>query len=206
MPRPKSDLSPRILEVARRRFLAEGVDGASLRSIAAEAGTTIGMIYYYYPTKDDLFEAVVWSIYAGMLKDAEDLLRGPDPAETRLARFYARVGAMSEEEFDVVRIVLRESFVSSSRLEKLARRAVEGHIPWLVATVAEARGKGTFDPNMPLPVQLSATMLLAVMPQIMLRLVQRSNLEIPIPLPTSAALAEHMVGVLVHGVRGGSGR
>ena len=59
MARPKSDIEPRIIHAARRRFLEDGVDGASLRKIAREAGTNIGMIYYYFPTKDDLFLAYV---------------------------------------------------------------------------------------------------------------------------------------------------
>ena len=32
MARPRSDIAPRILHAARERFLAEGVDGASLRA------------------------------------------------------------------------------------------------------------------------------------------------------------------------------
>ena len=59
MARPRSDIEPRIVHAARRRFLKEGVDGASLRTIARDAKTSIGMVYYYFPTKDDLFFAVV---------------------------------------------------------------------------------------------------------------------------------------------------
>jgi AcrR family transcriptional regulator len=64
MPRPKSDIDARIVAAARARFLVEGVDGASLRSIAQDAGTNVGMIYYYFPTKDDLFLGVVEDVYA----------------------------------------------------------------------------------------------------------------------------------------------
>ena len=45
MARPRSDIEPRIVHAARRRFLKEGVDGASLRTIAKDAGTSIGMVY-----------------------------------------------------------------------------------------------------------------------------------------------------------------
>src|SRR4029077_6434218 len=57
MARPRSDIQPRIVRAARERFLAEGVDGASLRTIASDAGTNVGMVFYYFPTKDDLFLA-----------------------------------------------------------------------------------------------------------------------------------------------------
>ena len=74
MPRPKSDIDARIVAAARARFLLEGVDGASLRSIATDAGTNVGMIYYYFPTKDDLFLGVVEDIYAGLLDDLAQAL------------------------------------------------------------------------------------------------------------------------------------
>jgi AcrR family transcriptional regulator len=45
MARPASDIAPRIVHAARERFLFEGVDGASLRNIAKDAGTNIGMVY-----------------------------------------------------------------------------------------------------------------------------------------------------------------
>ena len=59
---------------ARERFLTEGVDGASLREIARDAGTSIGMVYYYFPTKDELFLAVVEEVYAKLLADLASAL------------------------------------------------------------------------------------------------------------------------------------
>jgi AcrR family transcriptional regulator len=44
MARPASDIQKRIFVAARARFLSEGVDGASLRQIAKDAGTNIGMV------------------------------------------------------------------------------------------------------------------------------------------------------------------
>ena len=64
MARPRSDIQKRIVLAARTRFLADGVDGASLRHIARAARTSIGMVYYYFPTKDDLFLAVVEELLA----------------------------------------------------------------------------------------------------------------------------------------------
>ena len=68
MARPGSDLRSRVVPAARARFLAQGVDGASLRSIADDAGTSIGMVYYYFKTKDDLFLAVVEDVYGELMR------------------------------------------------------------------------------------------------------------------------------------------
>ena len=41
MARPRSDIEPRIVHAARERFLHEGVDGASLRTIASNARRSV---------------------------------------------------------------------------------------------------------------------------------------------------------------------
>ena len=69
MARPRGNIDQRIVRAARVLFLRDGVDGASLRDIARRARTSIGMIYYYFPIKDDLFLAVVEEVYAKLLGD-----------------------------------------------------------------------------------------------------------------------------------------
>lgn len=46
-----------ILDVARRRFLAEGYDRVTVRSIAAEAGVDAALISYHFGSKQGLFGA-----------------------------------------------------------------------------------------------------------------------------------------------------
>jgi AcrR family transcriptional regulator len=55
-----------ILDAARKIFELEGLDGASLRSIAREAGYTPGAIYFHFPNKE--------AIYAGLLDQSLDAL------------------------------------------------------------------------------------------------------------------------------------
>jgi len=45
----------RILEGGRRAFIAGGFRGTSVPSIAAEAGVSVGLIYRYFPSKEELF-------------------------------------------------------------------------------------------------------------------------------------------------------
>src|SRR2546430_277226 len=48
-----------IIEGARRMFLAQGFDAASMGSIAREAGVSKGTLYVYFKSKEELFEAIV---------------------------------------------------------------------------------------------------------------------------------------------------
>jgi AcrR family transcriptional regulator len=44
-----------ILEAARKVFEADGLDGASLRSIAAAAGYTPAALYFHFESKEDIY-------------------------------------------------------------------------------------------------------------------------------------------------------
>jgi AcrR family transcriptional regulator len=48
-----------ILDGARRVFLAEGFDGASMNDIARVAGVSKGTLYVYFDSKESLFEALI---------------------------------------------------------------------------------------------------------------------------------------------------
>src|SRR5689334_13178575 len=129
MARPKSDIEPRILKAARARFLSDGVDGASLRSIASDAGTSIGMVYYYFPTKDDLFFGVVEELYGRLLQDMELAIAPDVPVRQRVERLYLRFSRLEEEELLVLRLVAREALTSGTRFARLRDRFQSGHIP-----------------------------------------------------------------------------
>jgi len=48
-----------IMDGARRLFLTQGFDGASMNAIAEEAGVSKGTLYVYFESKEELFEAIV---------------------------------------------------------------------------------------------------------------------------------------------------
>lgn len=198
MARPRSDIRVRILHAARERFLRQGVDGASLRRIARDARTSIAMIYYYFPTKDDLFAAVVEEVYEVVLVDLTVALDPALPVEERIGRLYRRIGAASEDETLVIRLVLREALVSSERLDRLFERFQRGHLPYVLRTIADGFAGGTFDARLhPLVVML--TMIALGGPGQLLRRVVETRLP-SAGAPAGEALSELFVGVLLHGV------
>ncbi|MBQ8964561.1 MAG: TetR/AcrR family transcriptional regulator [Clostridia bacterium] len=56
---PDVSIDPRLLESAKRHFLDDGFEKASLRTICEDAGITTGALYKRYSGKDELFTAVV---------------------------------------------------------------------------------------------------------------------------------------------------
>ena len=59
MPRDKTDTHKKIVTSAKREFLEQGFEKASMRNIAAQAGITAGGLYKHFSTKEAMFEALV---------------------------------------------------------------------------------------------------------------------------------------------------
>lgn len=198
MPRPKSDIEPRIIEAARRRFLSEGVDGASLRQIARDAETSIGMIYYYFPTKDDLFFAVVEDVYAGILADLERAVEIDAPTAERIRGMSLRVSQLTDTEIDVVRLVVREAIASSSRLDRLIERFRRGHLALVLRTLGEGLQRGEVDARYHPALLMMATFALAGLPH-MVRRVMGDRMPFA-EVPQGAPLADQLVEILLTGI------
>ncbi len=204
MVRPRTDIRPRIVAAARARFLSEGVDGASLRAIARDADSNIGMIYYYFPTKDDLFLGVVEEVYAAVLADLEAALAQDADFEARVRAMYVRIGRLTADEADVFRLVVREALVSSERMSRLMERFKRGHVPLVLRVVSEGKQAGALASDVPLPLMMITTLALGVLPQFVLRtLGERSPFGDA--LKPGDALVEPLLRVLLGGIGAPSG-
>jgi AcrR family transcriptional regulator len=209
MARPQSDIRLRIVHAARDVFAGESVDGASLRAIARAARTSIGMIYYYFPSKEELFFAVVEEVYAGFLADLTEALTpaaptgqvpghspaGPAPTVAeRLGRLYRRIGAMTDLELQVVRLCVREALTSTERRARLIERAMNGHLPLLLRLILEGMQDGSLDAGRHPALLLVCTGAIGAMPQLVAR-------QLPVlGIPQGEALAGALVEILLHGI------
>lgn len=197
MPRPRSDIAPRILKAARARFLSEGVDGASLRSIASDAGTSIGMVYYYFASKDELFFGVVEELYEKLLADVELAISPDVPVRERVERLYARIARLSDEELLMLRLVAREMLTSNARFERLRARFQTGHIPLIARLIADGYAAGAFDSKLHPMVAMLSVAGIGVVPQLIRRALDG---HLPFPgAPAGEELSKLLVGVLFGG-------
>jgi AcrR family transcriptional regulator len=81
-----------ILDGARRVFLADGFDGASMNDIARASGVSKGTLYVYFPSKNDLFSALIRSDRA---MQAEQLFQfGPRDDDIRAVLTRIGLGLM----------------------------------------------------------------------------------------------------------------
>jgi AcrR family transcriptional regulator len=83
----KEEVRQRILKSARREFKKRGFEKASMRSIASAANMTVGNLYRYYKNKEDLYGAIIGSLF-DELKDMKAQL--PKVPEERLSVLLER--------------------------------------------------------------------------------------------------------------------
>jgi TetR/AcrR family transcriptional regulator len=86
-----------ILDAAEAEFAVTGLSGARTEAIAAQTGVTKAMIYYYFQSKEELYQAVLERCLVGMLNMSEHLqldLLPPDAALVKL--LTTMLGCMSE--------------------------------------------------------------------------------------------------------------
>jgi AcrR family transcriptional regulator len=70
----------RVLKTAYETFASEGI-AVPLDEIARRAGVGAGTVYRHFPTKDDLFRAVIEDRMGQIVVDGRELLNEPDLSE-----------------------------------------------------------------------------------------------------------------------------
>src|SRR5262245_63510615 len=75
-----------IMEGARKLFLAQGFDAASMGEIARAAGVSKGTLYVYFENKEELFEATVHQQCEVQAEGLFDLSADDEDVETVLTR------------------------------------------------------------------------------------------------------------------------
>jgi AcrR family transcriptional regulator len=77
-----------IREVALRSFRVNGFDATTMRSIATEAGVSLGNAYYYFPTKNHLVQELYVEVQEAHRAAAEPLLAASEDLVERLGFVY----------------------------------------------------------------------------------------------------------------------
>jgi TetR/AcrR family transcriptional regulator len=76
-----------ILQAARERFAHYGFSKVTMEEIAGDIGMAKASLYYYYPTKEKLFQAVLALEQARFLNDAQGVVGQTGSASERLHRY-----------------------------------------------------------------------------------------------------------------------
>ncbi len=135
-----------LLEVAARLFAQRGLEGTTTKDIAREAGVSAGLLYHYYPSKEDLLVAVVSHFDA--LSRLRPLLDGhlEGSASEVLMRMLRGISTFMEEHRDVMWLCMR----AAGRFPTVAQalRQTREQMTELLASFFQGRiDRGEFMPH-----------------------------------------------------------
>jgi AcrR family transcriptional regulator len=93
----------RILEAAEGVFATEGVS-VPIDAVAEAAGVGVGTLYRHFPTKEDLFEAIVVARLGELVEAAKGYAGDDDPGEALFSflREFARQAAAKRDLFEAL--------------------------------------------------------------------------------------------------------
>ncbi len=100
-----------ILDGARKVFLEHGFDGASMNDIVRATGVSIGTIYAYFPSKERLFETLIFEDRRGQAERLFEIIDDNRPVADMLREMGLRFGRMlsAPEQVGYLRMVIAAS-------------------------------------------------------------------------------------------------
>jgi len=134
-----------LLDAALSEFAAHGFEGASTRSIAAEAGTHQPQINYHFESKDELWRAAVDHLFAQLDDAVARHLRELPTAVDDRARFARGVRAFvraAAELPELNRIMVQEATIESDRLDWIVERHTRPRFEILTSDWRHLRNAG----------------------------------------------------------------
>jgi AcrR family transcriptional regulator len=157
VPEPRRKYDPEetkrnILAIATEEFSAMGLTGARVDAIAERTNTTKRMLYYYFGSKEGLYEAVLEKVY-GDIREHEQALRlnEMDPTEG-LREFVEFTFDYHDRHREFVRLVSIENvheakYIEQSKTFKNRNSTVVKTIEDLITRgVAAGQFRGDIDP------------------------------------------------------------
>lgn len=137
-----------ILTAALREFLAQGFDGTSMDRIAALAEVSKRTVYNHFPSKDELFEAILRRLWECAMSEEAIPYQPRKPLREQLAELlWQKMRLMQDRGFlDLARVALAEGIRRPDRARELIARLEEGEreealTAWLRAAMADGKLK-----------------------------------------------------------------
>lgn len=196
------DVRARILSAAEEVFAERGYAGATTREIAERAGIGKRMLFYYFPTKDAVYRAVLERIIAGLVAIYEHTRTEPGPVG--LADGIDAITHFTAANMSAMKVWLREIIDAGPHLEPLTERYIRPLYEQAGQGVARNMASGVFRAGDPMQalVSVGGVTLFYFLMVPMLRLMAARDPLDPAAVAERAAAARDC---LLHGLAGPNG-
>lgn len=135
-----------ILQAAISQFRAHGFDATSMDKIAASAEVSKRTVYNHFPSKDDLFAAILLALWEGSAPKEDSPYR-PEQSlrEQLLELMWQKMRMLNDENFlDLARVAIAATIHSPDRAQTMVAKMgerEEGVVTWLRAAQQDGKLK-----------------------------------------------------------------
>ncbi len=157
-----AEMRRRIMDGAKRAFTASGFRGTSVPEIAAEAGVSVGLIYRYFPSKEELFLSVCQASTEAQLNElASGLALIEDPRERLRSVVSLFVSSLTDEDWGAIVIHALAEADRNPRLRDMLQRLFDQQRGFAATFIREAIARGEAPTDLDVnALSLGAAMLL----------------------------------------------
>ncbi len=139
-----------LLKAARAEFAAKGLMGARVDEIARSAGLNKQLVYHYFGSKDELYQAVLEGVYAEIREQERALSLGDLPPEEAMEKLIGFSFDYLAEHPDFIALLNDENGQGARHLGG-SRRLHEMHSPLIALvrrTLRNGAARGAFRRDM----------------------------------------------------------
>ena len=139
----------RLLTVAKKAFAETGFAATSINFIAASAGISIGSLYKYFRSKEDLFLTIIEQGRDLLEEVLGGIVNAPEALPAKIERLLQAAVSYSEKDPDFVSIYIDCTTQGLAALAARLSKSIESIAAEAYRKVImEAQGRGEIDPAM----------------------------------------------------------
>lgn len=117
----KQDTTQRILEAALKEFSTYGLSGARMECIAKHANINKAMIFYYFSSKEKLYEVVVRKVFSSVYPKMLELISMNPSAQMFLERAVRIYTGIFSQNPDFVKMLMIELIQNPGNITSIMR-------------------------------------------------------------------------------------
>ncbi|MFC2158079.1 TetR/AcrR family transcriptional regulator [Acidobacteriota bacterium] len=118
----------KILSAALKEFAAHGYGGARMDTISKEAGVNKAMLFYYFVSKENLYQTVIDSALKEYLKGVRSMMR-PDLSPQKLLEELPKlIFTFFSKKRDIIRLIGFELIQNPDNLVPYMSRVLQGGV------------------------------------------------------------------------------
>jgi len=164
----RAERREQILAAALEVFAEKGFHATRVSDVAARAGVSQGTIYWYFPSKEELFRAAFMSLMESMMTPFGEILAQDLPAQKKLETLMEMALTYTAEHMDIF-LLLFHTATTKGVAQLLAEDFKAFYANWKATLASLFREIGNPDP------ETAASLFMAVLDGLSLQLLIAPN-------------------------------